>query len=280
LSARAEAARSPFNLANAMFLLVLSIAVFFAAQVREPRQTATIYNRVATSLKQVVLPRPAAPSAFRQEAAMTSPELMARWEPLIAEAAQHFGISESWLRAVMRMESGGRTMQGENQPITSPVGAVGLMQLMPATYDEMRAQYGLGADATDPHDNVYAGAAYLSWLHKKYGYPAMFAAYNDGPGKLEDHLYRGRALPAETQHYVAGIAGMLGNRVAAATTETAKLTRPDGTPIAIDKGRVRAIYAPLPGEYADSVKSVIAIGKKRQGVRETVTEANALLGNV
>jgi soluble lytic murein transglycosylase-like protein len=279
LSARADAARSPFNLANAAFLLVLSAAAFFAAEVREPHRANAVYRTVTATLRQVRLPRPAAPSVFQQEAAMTPVELMSRWDPLIIEAAQQFEVSESWIRAVMRMESGGRTMQGENQPITSRVGALGLMQLMPGTYEEMRAAYGLGDNATDPHDNIFAGAAYLSWLHRKYGFPAMFAAYNDGPGKLEDHLYRGRALPAETTHYVAGIAGMLGKRDSG-VSDTAKLTRPDGTKIAIERGRVRAIYAPLPGEYAAEVKSVIAIGKKRQGVRESVTEATALLGNV
>ncbi len=135
---------------------------------------------------------------------MSPGDLMKRWDPLVAAAAKQFGVPEKWIRAVMRMESGGRTMLGEGDRITSQAGAVGLMQVMPGTYDEMRAQYGLGADPYDPHDNIFAGAAYLRFLYHRYGNPQMFAAYNDGPGKLEDHLYRGRALPAETQAYVSG----------------------------------------------------------------------------
>jgi len=88
-------------------------------------------------------------------------------------------------------------MLGEGMPIVSSAGAVGLMQLLPATYGEMAAQYRLGDNPFEPRDNIMAGAAYLRWLHHKYGSPAMFAAYNAGPGRLEDHL-KGASLPAET----------------------------------------------------------------------------------
>src|SRR5262249_52072015 len=122
----------------------------------------------------------AAPAA-KAAAESTMSGLMDRWTPYVKEAAQRFDIAEEWIRAVMRMESGGRTDIG-GRPITSQVGAMGLMQVMPATYNEMRAQYGLGSNPYDPHDNVLAGAAYLKWLHDRYGYPKMFAAYNAGPG--------------------------------------------------------------------------------------------------
>ena len=164
-------------------------------------------------------------------------------------------------------------MLDEKFPITSDAGAMGLMQVMPQTYRDMRAAYKLGADPYNPHDNIYAGAAYLAELHKKYGYPGMFAAYNDGPGNWEDHLYRGRPLPAETVAYVSNIAGKGavhggGGKV--------KLTQPDGAPVMIDLAMVRAVRAPLPGEFADTVQAVIKLGKKQQGVRESVAEARRL----
>ena len=124
----------------------------------------------------------------------------------------------------MRQESGGRTMLAENLPIVSAAGAMGVMQVMPGTYTEMAAQYGLGANPYNPRDNIYAGAAYLKWLHVKYGYPAMFAAYNDGPGNIEDHLHRGRALPAETRGYIAEIAKSLGDKSAIASLSQVALT--------------------------------------------------------
>ena len=60
----------------------------------------------------------------------------------------------------MRAESGGMTMRG-GHPITSRAGALGLMQLMPGTWADMRGRLGLGSDPHDPHDNIIAGAAYL-----------------------------------------------------------------------------------------------------------------------
>jgi soluble lytic murein transglycosylase-like protein len=212
------------------------------------------------------------PSVFDQEAAMTPRELMTRWDPLVIEASRRFHVPANWIRAVMRMESGGRTVEAGDMPITSDAGAVGIMQVMPGTYDEMREQYNLGADPYDPHDNVIAGAAYLRWLHGKYGYPAMFAAYNDGPGNLEDHLNNGRKLPTETKHYIATISRMLGR-----TSNTAKFTRPDGSPVLIDSTKVKSLRAAAPGEYGDGVQAVLNIGRKIQAVREDVATVTALL---
>src|SRR4051794_12087023 len=106
-----------------------------------------------------------ASSAFQQEQRMSIPERMRRWEKLLAQAAARFSVPQKWLRAVMLAESGGRTRQAENQPIRSRMGAMGLMQLMPETYAEMRAQYLFGPNPFDPHDNIFAAAAYLRWLH-------------------------------------------------------------------------------------------------------------------
>jgi len=88
---------------------------------------------------------------------------------------------------------------------TSPAGAIGLMQIMPDTYAELRARYGLGANAYDPHDNIIAGTAYMSEMIERFGVPNFLAAYNAGPARLEDHLRRGRPLPEETQRYLAQI---------------------------------------------------------------------------
>ena len=119
-----------------------------------------------------------------------------------------------------------------------------------------------------------AGTAYLRWLRAKYGYPAMFAAYNTGPGNYNDHL-RGRAgLPRETRNYVKAIAHYLGDTASAITRGAqVKLTRPDGTHIAIDTTKVIAVRAVLPGEYASSVRAVITMGRVKQGVREEVATA-------
>ena len=127
-----------------------------------------------------------------------------RWSAHIEEASARFGIPESWIRRVMRAESGGRTTM-DGRPITSRAGAVGLMQLMPRTWAEMRAKHGLGQNPHDPRDNILAGAAYLRAMYDRFGYPGLFAAYNAGPTRYAEHLAGGRRLPAETVAYVAAI---------------------------------------------------------------------------
>jgi hypothetical protein len=122
----------------------------------------------------------------------------------IAEAARRFGIPETWIRAVMRVES-----RGDVRAI-SPKGAMGLMQIMPATWAELRARHGLGNDPYAPRDNILAGAAYLREMHDRYGSPGFLAAYNAGPGRYEEYRATGRPLPAETRAYVAALAPIIG----------------------------------------------------------------------
>jgi hypothetical protein len=165
------------------------------------------------------------------------------------------------VRAVIQVES------AYNVRARSAKGAMGLMQLMPATYREMRGAYGLGPDPFDPHDNIMASAAYLRWLRAKYGYPTMFAAYNDGPGNLEERLRTGNLLPRETQLYLVSVTGGV-EGLKGSARGTAQFTRPNGQPILIDATQVTKVRVPLPDEYAPGVLSVITVGKVRQGVRE------------
>jgi hypothetical protein len=171
------------------------------------------------------------------------------------------------------MESGGRTLIGENRPIVSPAGAMGLMQLMPGTYKLMSAQFKLGANPFNPRDNVFAGAAYLHQLYQRYGFPAMFAAYNDGPGNLEQRLAKGRLLPLETRNYVNRIVTALNRGTAAGPVApqnaiAAKFTRPNGTPVDVKLADITAVRVPLKGEYPAGVNAVITVGRVSQGVRE------------
>ena len=126
------------------------------------------------------------------------------WGPYIAEASKKYDVPERWVREVMRQESGGQ-LYLNGQLIISPAGAMGLMQIMPETYDELRGRYSLGDDPYDPHDNIMAGAAYLREMYNVYGSPGFLAAYNAGPQRLDDYLTRGRPLPDETRRYVARV---------------------------------------------------------------------------
>jgi len=124
----------------------------------------------------------------------------------IAEASRRFGIPEFWIDAVLQAESA-----GDRRAISS-AGAMGLMQIMPATWSALRQRHGLGRDPYDPRDNILAGAAYLRAMFDRYGnVAAMLAAYNAGPGRYDEYLSAGRILPAETRAYVAKLAPILGN---------------------------------------------------------------------
>jgi soluble lytic murein transglycosylase-like protein len=140
--------------------------------------------------------------------ATTAPTLSSRveqWRPLMAQAALRFDVPEAWIAAVMNAESRGFTHL-KGVPITSKAGAMGLMQLMPGTYRDLARTHGLGPDPYDPRDNIMAGAAYLSAMRARFGYPGLFAAYNAGPARYAAHLRTGQPLPAETQAYIEALA--------------------------------------------------------------------------
>jgi D-alanyl-D-alanine carboxypeptidase len=128
------------------------------------------------------------------------------WGPYIRQASAKYGVPDQWIRAVMRQESGGR------EQAVSSAGAMGLMQIMPDTYDYLRQRYTLGSDPYEPHDNIMAGTAYIREMYDRYGSPGFLAAYNAGPGRLDDYLGGGGPLPDETVNYVASIAPRLGSQ--------------------------------------------------------------------
>ena len=121
----------------------------------------------------------------------------------VSEAASRFGLPEAWIYAVMRQESGGRV------DAVSAKGAMGLLQLMPATWRELTLELGLGSDPYDVRANVLAGSAYLRRMYDRFGSPGFLAAYNAGPQRYADHLAGSQPLPSETRIYVQRVAPLL-----------------------------------------------------------------------
>ncbi len=119
------------------------------------------------------------------------------WEDHIAPLAAEYGVDEALVRAVIRMESGGRTAA------VSPKGAMGLMQLMPGTARMLGVE-----DPFDPVQNLEGGIKYLSQLSDKYQGDLVktLAAYNAGPGRVDS--YGGVPPFAETQKYVKNVLSM------------------------------------------------------------------------
>ena len=162
-------------------------------------------------------------------------------------------MPERWIREVIRAESSGHVMD------TSAPGAMGLMQVMPATFDELRSRYSLGDDPYDPHDNIMAGTAYLREMYDLYGNPGFLAAYNAGPGRLDDYLTRHKVLPLETRNYVAKIApriqGVEPNRPSPATQYAM-----NRLPMNIPAGPRYPAPAPAPVALADTRRSGLSRG--------------------
>ena len=148
------------------------------------------------------------------------------WGPYVREAAARFSVPGRWVRAVMHQESNGE------QQATSPVGAMGLMQVMPATYEELRARYQLGDDPYEPRSNIMAGTAYIKEMYDRFGAPGFLAAYNAGPDRVDSYLAGRASLPDETVNYVAAITPNLGNdaplsgRFAVASARSGRAQRP------------------------------------------------------
>lgn len=122
------------------------------------------------------------------------------FDTIIRQAAQTHGIAEGLIKAVMHTES------GFNSNARSPVGAQGLMQLMPATAQRFKV-----SNAFDPQQNIFGGAKYLSWLLKRFNGNTQLAlaAYNAGEGNVDK--YGGIPPFRETQDYVRRVSSRYSN---------------------------------------------------------------------
>lgn len=121
----------------------------------------------------------------------------------MAEASRRSGLPESWIRAVAWVESGGAA------EAISPKGAMGMMQIMPATWRELRAELALGTDPFDKRDNLVAGAVYLRRMFDRFGEDGFLAAYNAGPARYQAFLDGRKSLPPETTAYIARVRARL-----------------------------------------------------------------------
>jgi soluble lytic murein transglycosylase-like protein len=162
--------------------------------------------------------------ASAQAAAQFDYETAARLQvlqPFIDQASDRFGVPEAWILAVIAAESGGRTIMN-GRPITSRAGAIGPMQMMPLTYDELRLRYGLGSDLANPEQNILAGTAYLKELYERFGQEGVFAAYNAGPERYQAYLDGNLPLPEETRTYLTALGNVVSGIPAEATFTSGK----------------------------------------------------------
>ena len=120
------------------------------------------------------------------------------YDDLIAEAAARYDLDPALIKAVIRTES------SFNPSVVSPMGAQGLMQLMPALASQMGV-----VDPFDPRENIMAGSRYLRQLldATRGSLPLALASYNAGPGNVA--RYKGIPPFRETRNYVKKITALL-----------------------------------------------------------------------
>ncbi len=137
----------------------------------------------------------AVPRAAGLKVTRPSDEKSARFDPIIDEHAAAHGVSADLVRAVIQVES------AFNPHAVSPKGAMGLMQLMPATASELGVE-----NPFDPAQNIGGGIKYLKRLLSRYDQKVelALAAYNAGPGAVDKY---GQRVPPyqETREYVKKI---------------------------------------------------------------------------
>lgn len=131
-----------------------------------------------------------------------------RFDRLISEAAERYSVDVDLIRAVIKAES------NFNPRARSPVGAEGLMQLMPA----LQKDFGI-TDPFDPRQNVMGGVRYLAKLLDMHGgnVALALASYNAGPGNVA--RYGGIPPFRETRDYVKKITGWYTKATESSTTE-------------------------------------------------------------
>ena len=234
----------------------------------------TLRRAALLLLSGLILAAPVASTAHAQQTPVERPSRSDPYGAYIAEAAQRFGVPEAWIRAVMRVESAGDVRA------ISRAGAMGLMQVMPATWAELRVRHRLGRNPYDPRDNILAGAAYLREMHDRYGSPGFLAAYNAGPGRYEEYL-AGRPLPAETRAYVATLApivggGELAGPVVVAAADPLAWTR---APLFVVQSTVAGPAMPVQSESAPG-DSTAAAPERDQGPVASRTEGLFVARNV
>jgi hypothetical protein len=145
------------------------------------------------------------------------PDLKESLKGQIARAAKVTGLPETLITAVGQVESGLRHVNPQTgQVVKSPAGALGLMQLMPATAKE------LGVNVYEQAENILGGAKYLVLAWQKFHgkLELVLAGYNAGINRVQKAIQAAdsaswevikRQLPQETQNYVAKVMSLLNN---------------------------------------------------------------------
>ena len=182
-------------------VLCLGLAAPASAQIyswRDANGNLVVSNRRQDSTSYEQKSFPVAKAETVRATRYVSADRASRYEDIIAEHSRAHGVRPELVKAVMQVES------AFNPYARSPKGALGLMQLMPATAQRFGVK-----NPFDPRENVRGGVAYLRQLLDRYenNEQLALAAYNAGPGAVDKY---GQSVPPykETRNYVKQISRM------------------------------------------------------------------------
>lgn len=194
------------------------------------------------------------------------------YDHIIRIAAQTYGVSEGLLKAVMHTES------SFNAYARSPVGAQGLMQLMPATARRFNVN-----NAFDPHQNIHGGAKYLSWLLKRFNgnISLALAAYNAGEGNVDK--YGGIPPFRETRDYVNRVMSRYQNLYASGLNLAHSAANSSNSSNAQDVKVLAASSQYTPGASSTPKREIVyseGVYTDRAATRTYVTDAAIVTSNI
>ena len=206
-------------------LLCLGLAAPASAQIyswRDANGNLVVSNRRQDGAAELVPSYPVAKAETVRATRYVPGERGRAFDEIITEHSRTHGVRADLVKAVMQVES------AFNPFARSPKGALGLMQLMPATIRQYSVK-----DPFDPTENVRGGVAYLRHLLDRYenNETLALAAYNAGPGAVDKY---GQSVPPyrETRNYVAQINQMSVKPIAMRDKTIYKVTEMiDGRPI-------------------------------------------------
>jgi soluble lytic murein transglycosylase-like protein len=176
------------------------------------RQAAYTENDIDPVLAKIRLFRPKA-------TAQSVANMLGRMQevsPLVNKYAKMYGLDPALLYAAIYCESSA-VHNTKNGILTSSAGALGLMQVMPGTFEFLQAKNPSLDNIRDLEQNLHAGAMYLRMMLNRYsgktrnvdgqisfnwGFTAAVMAYNGGPGTVDDFINHGASLPKETREYL------------------------------------------------------------------------------
>jgi hypothetical protein len=175
---------------------------------------------------------------------------MPDYRPIARRYARQYGIPENIFLAMGGQESGGRQTKN-GRIVTSPAGALGWGQLMPATAK------GLGVDPHDPDDNIRGAAMYLSQQYRTFGsWRLALAAYNAGPNAVKTGKWLGYD---ETTRYVKNVLAMAGDTKPGAVTAQARVAAAAPGPATLEPGG----SAPPPDLSGLALQNLASVGTRQ-----------------